>query len=288
MFSNFSIEKMFTQKLVQAFDLTNRRLVYVSVFFLLGLPIVGMIASAGSFQNPSTFNSAEVLKMLGFLILYGLFVLFAWPYLYGGMIGELANSSEGSTNWAVFRSWASRSYGKLLLFNILILAMALVILFLFVLIVVIGFLASGFSSPGDMGALQERLSESGPASGFGAFFGEVISTGLAEAFVLILAAAMIALVLTERGAWRSLGAGFKTFFTGSVFKFFLLLFLVFLFLNLLGVLIFNRPETNSSLKSVYWVVLILLQGYFSVFALSFLVSLFKPQEKVEILVAPTG
>jgi len=279
---------MLTQKLVQAFDLTNRRLVYVFVFFLLGLPVVGMMASAGNFQEPSAFNPAEVIKILGFLILYGLFALFAWPYVYGGMVGELANSSEGATNWGVFKSWAARSYGKLLLFNILILAMALAILFLFVLTVAIGFLASGISSPQDVGALQERLSESGPTSGFGAFLGEVISTGLAEAFVLILAAAMIALVLTDRGAWRSLAAGFKTFFTGSVFTFFLLLFLVFLFLNLLGVLIFNRPETVRPLKSAYWVVLILLQGYFSVLAVSFLVPLFKPRASEEVLVAPTG
>lgn len=279
---------MFTQRLADAFDLTNRRLVYVLLFFLVGLPAVAIILSAGNFQEPAALTPDVLLKFFGLILLYGLIALFAWPFFYGGMIGELAHSDAGSTQWSVFKSWATKSYGRLLLFNLLLLVLAASIVLIIVLVLFFSVLAAGLSSGGDVSAIEQRLSGTQPATGLVAFLSEIFATVFAQAFILILIAAMISLVLTGRGIWRSLGAGFKTFFTGPVFKLYFLAFLVFLFLNLLGVLVFNRPGTARSLSAVYFVVSILFQGYFSVLAIAFLVPNFKPKEEVEVLAAPTG
>lgn len=279
---------MFARRLEEAFDLTNRRLAYPFLFFFLGLPIVGLLLSAGEFQDPAAVNPGLVLKFLGYFLLYALLALFVWPFAYGGIIGELAHFSSGPANWSVFKTWAVKSYGRLLLFNLLLLVLAAAIFFVIVLVAAFGFLASGLSSGGDLSALEERLSQPPHSSGTGMFFGEFFSTLFAEAFVLIIVAAMISLVLTERGIWRALGAGFKTFFTRPVFKLYLLAFLVFFFLNLLGALVFNRPGAPRLFSGTYFVILVLMQAYFSVFAIAFLLPAFQPKEEVDAIVAPTG
>jgi len=101
-------------------------------------------------------------------------------------------------------------------------------------------------------------------------------------------ASAVCLVLTEKGIWRSLGAGFKTFFSGPVFKLYFLAFMLFLFLNLLGALVFNRPGMPKLFSGIYFVVLVALQSYFSVLALAFLAPGFKPKPEAEVWVAPTG
>ncbi|MGH8004739.1 MAG: hypothetical protein ACRECJ_08455, partial [Limisphaerales bacterium] len=277
---------MFAQRLSEAFDLTNRRLVYPILFFFLGLPVVGILLSAGEFQDPAAATPALVLKFFGYFLLYALLALFVWPFAYGGVIGELANRPVEPANWSVFKTWAVKSYGQLLLFNLLLLVLAAVLLFVIVLVVVFGFLAAGVGSGGDFSALEEQLSQPPLASGAGLFFGEFFSTLFAEALVLIIVAAMISLVLTERGIWRALGAGFKTFFTRPVFKLYLLAFLLFFFLNLLGALVFNRPGAPRLFSGAYFVILILLQAYFSVFAIAYLLPAFKPKEQSEVLIAP--
>lgn len=279
---------MFSQRLAEAFDLTNRRLVYWGILFFLSLPVVGMMLSAGDMQQGPPQNVAVFLKFFGFFILYLLVLLFAWPFVYGGMTGELAQASGGSADWGVFKTWAVRSYGRLLLFNLVLLVFIVVLIFVFAMVMAIGFLASGLSSPGDLAQLEEKLAQVQAPSGAALFFGELFSTAVTEALVLIIVAAAVALVLTERGIWRSLGAGFKTFFTGPVFKLYLLAFLVFLFLNLLGVLVFNRPGMPRLFSGVYLVVLVMMQSYFSLLALCFLMPNFKPKQEAEIWVAPTG
>ncbi len=280
---------MFVLRLWKAFDLTNRRLVYPLLFFFLGLPAVGLMLSAGDFQNPaSAANLGLALKFLGFILLYALLFLFVWPFAYGGVIGELAHSSGGAANWSQFKTWAVKSYGRLLLFNLLLFVLAAVVLFIIVLAAAFGILASGLGSGGDLSALEEQLSRPPAAPGLRTFFGQFFSTVFAEAALLVWAAAMIALVLSERGLWRALGVGFKTFLTGPVFKLYLLAFMVFLFLNLLGVLVFNRPGIPRLFSGAYFVILVLLQAYFSVFAIAFLLADFKPKEQPDVWVAPTG
>jgi hypothetical protein len=280
---------MFARRLAEAFDLTNRRLVYPLLFFFLSLPAVGLMLSAGEFQNPaSAANLGLVLNFLGFVLFYLLLVLFAWPFAYGGVIGEMSHFSGGTTDWGLFKTWAGKSYGRLLLFSLLLLVLAAVLIFIFVLIAAFGLLASGLSSGGDLSALEERLSQTQAASGMGTFFGQFFSTVFAEAAVLIWMAAMISLVLADRGIWRSLGAGFKTFFTRPALQLYLLAVLVFLFLNLLGVLVFNRPGAPRLFSGTYFGILVLLQAYFSVFAIAYLLPAFKPKEEVEPIIAPTG
>src|SRR3972149_174421 len=139
---NFST--MFVLRLSEAFDLTNRRLVYPLLFFFLGLPAVGLMLSAGDFQDPaSAANLGLALKFLGFILLYALLFLFVWPFAYGGVIGELAHSSGGAANWSQFKTWAVQSYGRLLLFNLLLFVLAAVVLFIIVLAAAFGILASG-------------------------------------------------------------------------------------------------------------------------------------------------
>ncbi len=268
--------------------MTNRRLVYPLLFFFLGLPVVGILLSAGQFQDPAAATPGLVLKFFGYFLLYGLLALFVWPFAYGGVIGELANRPSEPTNWGVFKTWAVKSYGRLLLFNLLLLVLAAVLLFVVVLVAVFGFLASGLAGGGDLAALEEQLSQPQPASGAGLFFGEFFSTLFAEAIVLIIVAAMIALVLSERGIWGSLGAGFKTFFTRPVLKLYLVVFLVFFLLNLLGALVFNRPGSPRIFSGTFFVLLVLLQAYFSVFAIAYLLPGSKPKEEAEISYAPTG
>lgn len=280
---------MFTQRLAEAFDLTNRRLAYPFLFFLLSLPAVGLMLSAGEFQNPaSAANLGLVLNFLGFILFYLLLVLFAWPFAYGGVIGELAHFSGGATDWGLFKTWAVKSYGRLLLLNLLLFVLAAAIFFVLVLVAAVGFLASGLSSGGDLSALEERLSQPQAASGMGAFFGQFFSTVFAEAAVLIWMAAMISLVLADRGIWSSLGAGFKTFFTRPVLKLYVVAVLVFFFLNLLGALVFNRPGAPRLFSGAYFVILVLLQAYFSVFAIAFLLPAYQPKEEIEPIIAPTG
>ncbi|HLG93422.1 MAG TPA: hypothetical protein VI546_01150, partial [candidate division Zixibacteria bacterium] len=76
---------MFAQRLAEAFDLTNRRLVYPVLFFFLGLPVVGILLSAGQFQDPGAATPALVLKFFGYFLLYALLALFVWPFAYGGV-----------------------------------------------------------------------------------------------------------------------------------------------------------------------------------------------------------
>jgi len=268
--------------------LTNRRLAYPLLFFFLSLPAVGLMLSAGEFQNPaSAAHLGMVLNFLGFILFYLLLILFAWPFAYGGVIGELAHFSGGATDWGLFKTWAVKSYGRLLLFSLLLLVLAAVLFFIFVLIAAFGFLAAGLSSSGDLAALEERLAQPPPCSGAGAFFGQLLSTIFAEAAVLTWMAAMISLVLTGRGIWGSLGAGFKAFFSRPVLKLYLLAFLGFFFLNLLGALVFNRPGAPRLFSGAYFVILVLLQAYFSVFAIAFLLPGFKPKEEVDAVFAPT-
>lgn len=268
--------------------MTNRRLAYPFLFFFLSLPLVGMMLSAGDLQNPAAAAPGAILKMLGFFLLYLLLALFAWPFAYGGVIGELAQAGEGKTNWEVFKTWAVKSYGRLLLFNLLIFVLAAAIFFVFAMVAALGFLAAGLSSGGDLSGLEEKLSQPQATTGMATFFTQLFSTVFGEAAVLILVAAMIAVVLTERGLWRSLWTGIKTFFSGPAFKLFLLAFLVFLFLNLLGALVFNRPGIPHLFSGVYFVVLVLLQAYFSALAIAYLLPAFKPKEETEIPFAPTG
>ncbi|HLG93836.1 MAG TPA: hypothetical protein VI546_03275, partial [candidate division Zixibacteria bacterium] len=239
-------------------------------------------------QDPAAATPALVLKFFGYFLLYALLALFVWPFAYGGVIGELGNRSAEPANWSVFKTWAVKCYGRLLLFNLLLLVLAAVLLFLIVLVTVFGFLAASVGGGGDLSALEEQLSQPQAASGMGLFFGEFFSTLFAEAIVLIIVAAMIALVLAERGIWSSLGAGFKTFFTRPVLKLYLVAFLVFFFLNLLGALVFNRPESPRLFSGAFFVILVLLQAYFSVFAIAYLLPAFKPKEETEISYAPTG
>ena len=279
---------MFVQRAAGAFDLTNRRLVYPLLFFFLSLPVVGIMLSAGQFQDPAAVTPGLVLKFFGYFLLYALLALFVWPFAYGGVIGELAHFSGGPTDWGLIKTWAVKSYGRLLLFNLLLLVLLAVLLFLIVVVMVFGFLAAGVGSGGDFSALEEQLSQPQAAIGLGLFFGEFFSTLTAEAFILIIVAAMLALVLTDRGLWSSLGAGFKTFFTRPVFKLYLVAFLFFFFLNLLGALVFNRPGMPRVFSGTYFVILVLLQAYFSVFAIAYLLPAFKPKEETEISFAPTG
>jgi hypothetical protein len=162
-----------------------------------------------------------------------------------------------------------------------------VLLFLIVVVMVFGFLAASIGG-GDLSALEEQLARPQAASGLGLFFGEFFSTLLAEAFVLIIVAAMITLVLTDKGIWSSWGAGFKTFFSRPVFKLFLAAFMLFFFLNLLGALVFNRPGMPKLFSGTYFVILVLMQSYFSVFAIAYLLPVFKPKVETEISYAPTG
>jgi hypothetical protein len=266
---------MFSQRLAEAFDLTNRRLVYWGILFFLSLPVVGMLLSAGDLQQASPQNIGVFLKFFGFFLLYFLAMLFAWPFIYGGMTGELAHVSGGRADWSVFKTWAVKSYGRLLLFNLVLLVFIVVLLFTVAIVMTVGFFASGLGSPEDMGQLEEKLAQAQAPAGAALFFGEMFSTFFTEAFVLIIVAAAVCLVLTERGIWSSLGAGFKTFFTGPVFKLFLLAFMVFLFLNLLGVLVFNRPGMPKLFSGVYFVILVMMQSYFSLLALCFLIPNFR-------------
>lgn len=266
--------------------MANRRLLYPLLFFFLGLPVVGILLSAGQFQDPAAATPGLMLKFLGYFLLYALLALFVWPFAYGGVIGEMGQGSPGPLNWSVFKTWAVKSYGRLLLFNLLLLLLAAVILFGIVLVAVFGFLAAG--AGGDLSALEEQLPQPQAASGTGLFFGELFSTLLAEAVVLILVSAMISLVLSERGLWRSLGSGFKTFFSRPALKLYFLAVLIFYFLNLLGVLVFNRPGSPRLFSGVYFVVLVLMQAYFSVFAIAYLLPAFKPKAEAEIPYAPTG
>ncbi len=268
--------------------MTNRRLVYPLLFFLLGLPVGGILLSAGQFQDPAAATPAVVLKFFGYFLLYALLALFVWPFAYGGVIGELANRPDEPANWSVFKTWAVKSYGRLLLFNLLLLVLAAVLLFVIVLVTVFGFLASGMAGGGDLSALEEQLSQPQPATGLGLFFGEFFSTLLAEAIVLIIVAAMITLVLSERGIWSSLGGGFKTFFTRPALKLYALAFLVFFFLNLLGALVFNRPGAPRFFSGAFFVILVLLQAYFSVFAIAYLLPASRPKVETEVPFAPTG
>ncbi len=199
---------MFSQRLAEAFDLTNRRLVYWGILFFLSLPVVGMMLSAGELQQASPQNIGVFLKFFGFFLLYFLAMLFAWPFIYGGMTGELAHASGGSADWGVFKAWAIRSYGRLLLFNLVLLVFVVVLIFVFAMVMAIGFLATGLSSPGDLTKLEEKLAQAQAPTGAALFFGELFSTLFTEAFVLIIVAAAVSLVLTERGIWSSLGAGF--------------------------------------------------------------------------------
>ncbi len=245
--------------------------------------------SAGELQEPaSAANFGLALRFFGFILLYALLALFIWPFAYGGVIGGLAHSSGGAANWSLFKTAAVKNYGRLLLFNLLLFVLAVALFFTFVLIAAFGILASSLGSGGDLSALQEQLSQPPASSGLGTFFGQLAGTLFAEAALLVWVAAMITLVLSERGLWRSLGAGFKTFFTRPVFKLYLLAFLVFLFLNLLGALIFNRPGIPRLFSGVYFVIVVLLQAYFSVFAIAFLLPAFKPKEPPDVWVAPTG
>ncbi|HXF47847.1 MAG TPA: hypothetical protein VNL73_00285 [Verrucomicrobiae bacterium] len=278
---------MFAQRAAEAFDLTNRRLVYPLLFFFLGLPVVGIMLSAGQFQDPATATPGLVLKFFGYFLLYALLALFVWPFAYGGVIGELAHFSGGATDWGLFKTWAVKSYGRLLLFNLLLLFLLAVLLFLVVVVMVFGFLATSIGS-GDISALEEQLSQPPSDTGLGLFFGEFFSTLLAEAFILIIVAAMLALVLTDKGLWSSLGAGFKIFFSRPVFKLYWVAFMLFFFLNLLGALVFNRPGMPRLFSGTYFVILVLMQSYFSVFAIAYLLPAFKPKVETEISYAPTG
>ncbi len=279
---------MFAQRLAEAFDLTNRRLVYWGILFFLSLPVVGMMLSAGEMQQAPPQNIGVFLKFFGFFVLYLLVMLFAWPFIYGGMTGELAQASGGGADWGVFKTWAVKSYGRLLLFNLVLLVFVVVLIFAVAIIMTIGLLAGGLGSPEDLAQLEEKLAQVQAPSGPGVFFGQFFSTLFTEALLLIIVASAVCLVLTERGIWRSLGAGFKSFFSGPVFKLYLLAFMVFLFLNLLGVLVFNRPGMPKLFSGAYFVVLVALQSYFSVLALAFLVPGFKPKPEAEVWVAPTG
>jgi hypothetical protein len=278
---------MFAQRAAEAFDLTNRRLAYPLLFFFLGLPLVGIMLSAGQFQDPAMATPGLVLKFFGYFLLYALLALFVWPFAYGGVIGELAHFSGGTADWGMFKTWAVKSYGRLLLFNLLLLVLLAVLLFLIVVVMVFGFLAASIGG-GDLSALEEQLAQPQAASGLGLFFGEFFSTLLAEAFVLIIVAAMIALVLMDKGIWSSLGVGFKTFFSRPVFKLFLAALMLFFFLNLLGALVFNRPGMPKLFSGTYFVILVLMQSYFSIFAIAYLLPVFKPKVETEISYAPTG
>ncbi len=64
--------------------------------------------------------------------------------------------------------------------------------------------------------------------------------------------------------------------------------MVFLFLNLLGVLVFNRPGMPKLFSGMYFVILVMMQSYFSLLALCFLIPNFRPKPEAEVPYAPTG
>ena len=110
---------MFKELLVSSFRSAYQRLYYVFFVLALFLPFL-ILKHIG--QNTPEESDQTLISMLVFYG-YSFFAVFIWPFVFGGIIGEMVTTLPERANWKVFKEKALKKCDRLPLFSIFLCAL---------------------------------------------------------------------------------------------------------------------------------------------------------------------
>ncbi len=237
------------------------------MFFVLALFLPFLILKLVG-QNTPEESDETLISMLVFYG-YSFFAVFIWPFVFGGIIGEMASVLPERLNWKVFKEKAMKKYDRILLFSVFLSGVAI--------LAGIGLGLFLFSSMFISGIKEAVEGENIWNSRFIEVVFEIIYTAAVQLFVLMALAIVTAITLAEKGFWRHLKIGIQCFFKESVLKLYLVFFTMFLVLNLLKNFSINDSILPSYFYDFFSILIPVVRSFLWIVAISFFLFLLKPQ-----------